>query len=89
MFFFFSHISSQGKSVGSGRQVHGRSSSSELSAHQMARAGLAAHSEPEEVEPTRSVDEYGRTWLATAGWPRRWWLFGNGITEDLVWDEPR
>ena len=45
---------------------------------------LVLESEPEEV-PARWVDEYGRTWLAMAGWPRRWWLFPEEL---VVWDEP-
>ena len=42
----FAHFSARERSAGSDRQVHGHSSSAELSAHQMARAGVAAHSEP-------------------------------------------
>ena len=34
------------------------------------------------------VDEYDRAWLAAASLPRRWWLLGHGITEDVFWDEP-
>ena len=69
------------RSAGSGQQVHGHSSSSELCAHQMARAGVAAHCEPEE-EAARWVDE--DMWVPMPGWPGRWLLF----LEDIFWDEP-
>ena len=72
------------KSAGSGRQcgdppVGGVST---LGSHQMARARVAAHSSsstPAAYVPEEWVDEYGRTWQATAGLLRRWWLLGHGL----------
>ena len=58
----FSHFSPAQKSAKVTRQssarVLGSVSSSELSAHQMPRAGVAAHSRPSE-ERTSFVDAYG------------------------------
>ena len=35
----------------------------------------------EQGDKVACIHEYGRTWLAAAGLPRRWWLL-------VFWDEP-
>ena len=81
------------KSAGSGRQCgdHPAGGVSTLGSHQMAPAGVAAHSSsstPAACVPDERVGVHGRTWLATGDLPRRWWLLGDGVTGDVFWDEP-
>ena len=82
----FSHFSPAEKSAHSGRQVSaelgGHVSSSTLSAQQVSRAGVAAHSSPS--GDGFWVDEAGGMWMRL---PTGWWML-LGSDENVCWDEP-
>ena len=79
-----------------GAQLGGHVSSSTLSAHQMARAGVSSHSSPVVELSDQSLsqhsdlwkDEAGRLWRRSAVLPRRWRLLDNDMDDDMLfWDE--
>ena len=78
-----------------GAQLGGHVSSSTLSAHQMARAGVPSHSSPvvELSDGSLSLlsdlwnDEAGRLWRRSAVLPGRWRLLDNDMDDDIFWDE--
>ena len=51
----------------------------------MARAGVAAHSSPSNLDDFW-VDEDGGMWMRLSS--GRWMLLGSDEDEDLFWDEP-
>ena len=84
------------------KKVRSRAASAEMGSHQMADAGVAAHSSSstpaayeleqssssEEEEEDHWVDEYGRTWIMMAAFPGRWYLLGAGSDGEIWCDEP-
>ena len=64
-------------------RVHPHSSSSELSAHQMARPQFSDESMPENFWR----DAAGRVWMRSFAHPSTWVCSGED-GEDIFWDEP-
>ena len=42
----------------------------------------------EDEDPDRWRDELGRLWMRSAVNPRKWYLLGTGLDEDIIWMEP-
>ena len=64
-------------------RVHAHSSSSEMSAHQMARPQFSDESMP----GIFWRDAAGRVWMRSFAHPGTWVCFGED-GEDIYWDEP-